>query len=150
MTARAPSPALTSQAYRVLRGALPPRTYARALILDRLKALKITPTPALLRQLEGQIIQEVEALLDEAERQDTIEDAALPVLATALVSRLASTVTRAALEGAGVTRWRWRTQRDGRVRPEHAALEGRIFTDPHPTEGLPGSQWGCRCWMEPA
>lgn len=146
---RAPSPALTTQAYRVLRGKIPPRAYARALILDRLKALKITPSPALLRALEGEVIEEVKALIAEADRQDA-EEARAVTLATALVSRLASVVTLAALEGAGVTRWRWRTQRDARVRPEHAALDGEIFASPHPTEGLPGNQWGCRCWMEPA
>lgn len=44
----------------------------------------------------------------------------------------------------------WRTQRDGDVRPSHAANEGRIFSwnNPPPT-GHPGEDYGCRCYAEP-
>lgn len=44
----------------------------------------------------------------------------------------------------------WRTVKDDRVRPEHAAREGQIFswTDP-PDDGHPGEAFGCRCWAEP-
>lgn len=48
------------------------------------------------------------------------------------------------------THYLWRTRRDGRVRPEHAANEGKIFAwdDPPPT-GHPGGDYGCRCTAEP-
>lgn len=44
----------------------------------------------------------------------------------------------------------WRTARDERVRPAHAANEGRVFAwrDPPPT-GHPGEAHQCRCWAEP-
>ncbi len=43
----------------------------------------------------------------------------------------------------------WRTARDGRVRPEHARREGRIFAwDDPPWDGHPGSAPGCRCSSE--
>lgn len=46
--------------------------------------------------------------------------------------------------------WIWRTQGDDRVRPEHAALEGRMFQagERDPNEGEPGDAPNCRCWKE--
>ena len=47
-------------------------------------------------------------------------------------------------------RYVWRTRGDSRVRPEHAANNGRVFywSDPPPT-GHPGEAYGCRCRAEP-
>ena len=46
-------------------------------------------------------------------------------------------------------RWRWRTQRDGRVRRKHKALEGETFAHgEQPSEGRPGEPYACRCWAE--
>ncbi|GFO82237.1 MAG: hypothetical protein A49_18640 [Methyloceanibacter sp.] len=48
------------------------------------------------------------------------------------------------------THYIWRTRGDGKVRPSHAANDGKIFAwdDPPPT-GHPGEDYGCRCWAEP-
>lgn len=47
------------------------------------------------------------------------------------------------------TGWIWRTQRDGRVRKQHARLEGRRFKfGEAPDEGEPGSAPNCRCAKE--
>ena len=44
----------------------------------------------------------------------------------------------------------WRTQKDDRVRGEHAAREGEIFNWHIPPEGgHPGEDYNCRCWAEP-
>lgn len=44
----------------------------------------------------------------------------------------------------------WRTRRDGKVRPSHAANDGRIFAwDDAPDTGHPGEAPGCRCTAEP-
>ena len=43
----------------------------------------------------------------------------------------------------------WRTQGDDRVRPEHAARNGEIFSWDDPDVAPPGSEFGCRCWAEP-
>ena len=52
--------------------------------------------------------------------------------------------------GAGVKKYRWRTKRDNRVRPEHAAREGKIFRwDSPPTDGHPGMAIRCRCKAQP-
>lgn len=54
----------------------------------------------------------------------------------------------------------WETQRDNRVRATHKKLAGKnfIISDPPTTRdksgrehtGLPGTDWGCRCWMAPS
>lgn len=50
---------------------------------------------------------------------------------------------------AGRTQYRWRTQRDERVRKAHRLREGRVFKwDEPPTDGHPGTPFGCRCWAE--
>lgn len=46
--------------------------------------------------------------------------------------------------------YRWRTAGDDKVRPSHAANEGRIFNwDRAPATGHPGEDYGCRCMAEP-
>lgn len=51
----------------------------------------------------------------------------------------------------GYTEYRWRTQRDSRVRPKHAAMDGRWFPlkdlSPQPAGCQPGVDYNCRCWM---
>jgi 2'-5' RNA ligase len=44
--------------------------------------------------------------------------------------------------------WEWRTQDDGKVRPEHASLHGVRFDvgEVHPGQGTPGAAYGCRCY----
>jgi hypothetical protein len=44
----------------------------------------------------------------------------------------------------------WRTHGDDKVRPSHAANDGRIFAlyNP-PATGNPGEDFNCRCWAEP-
>ncbi len=48
------------------------------------------------------------------------------------------------------THYIWRTRKDGKVRPEHAANEGKVFAwDNPPPTGHPGDDYGCRCTAEP-
>lgn len=48
------------------------------------------------------------------------------------------------------THYIWRTRGDGKVRPSHAANEGKIFAwDNPPPTGYPGEDYNCRCWAEP-
>jgi SPP1 gp7 family putative phage head morphogenesis protein len=47
---------------------------------------------------------------------------------------------------AGITQFKWRTAEDDRVRPTHAALDGRIFDwVAPPSIGFPGQEPNCRC-----
>jgi len=46
-------------------------------------------------------------------------------------------------------RYTWRTVGDDRVRPEHAARDGKIFDWSNPPDGgHPGEAENCRCWAE--
>lgn len=48
------------------------------------------------------------------------------------------------------THYIWRTRGDGKVRPEHAANDGKVFAwDNPPPTGHPGEDYGCRCRAEP-
>lgn len=49
-------------------------------------------------------------------------------------------------EEAGIDEFMWETAKDLRVRPEHAALQGRVFKwKKPPSVGLPGTPPRCRC-----
>ncbi len=58
--------------------------------------------------------------------------------------------TREEQEEAGVTHYIWRTVGDDKVRPSHAANDGKVFawSNPPPT-GHPGDDYNCRCQAEP-
>jgi len=71
-----------------------------------------------------------------------------------------SRLTRLRYEGAGLSRYKWRTLFDGRVRDDHEDLEGTIheFKNPPVTvttgkrqgqRNNPGEDIQCRCWAEP-
>lgn len=57
----------------------------------------------------------------------------------------------------GLPKYRWQTQRDGRVRSDHAILDGEIFDWSNPplvnsSTGMhahPGQDWRCRCAAVP-
>lgn len=43
----------------------------------------------------------------------------------------------------------WRTQEDNRVRPSHAANNGKVFSyNKIPPTGHPGEDYYCRCYAE--
>lgn len=72
-------------------------------------------------------------------------------LARSEIGTLNSRITQSRQQGLGISRYRWSTSGDERVRPSHARLDGRIrsWDDPHPTEGHPGEAVNCRCVAEP-
>jgi len=44
----------------------------------------------------------------------------------------------------------WHTAHDEKVRPEHAARDGKVFDFAKPPPGgNPGADYNCRCWAEP-
>ncbi len=52
--------------------------------------------------------------------------------------------------GHPTTHYIWHTRGDDKVRPSHAANNGKIFAwDNPPATGNPGEEYGCRCWAEP-
>lgn len=51
---------------------------------------------------------------------------------------------------AGYNRYIWHSQDDPKVRPEHAANDGKVFSwDTPPPTGHPGEHYNCRCYAEP-
>ena len=53
--------------------------------------------------------------------------------------------------GVGIEQYKWRTSQDNRVRPTHAANEGKVFDwdDPPAGTGAPGQDINCRCSAQP-
>ncbi len=48
------------------------------------------------------------------------------------------------------THYIWRTSGDEKVRPSHAANNGKIFAWKNPpATGHPGQDYNCRCWADP-
>lgn len=70
------------------------------------------------------------------------------------IGKLNGKLTRSRQQEMGLTRFRWRSREDSRVRPLHAYLNGQVFSWddlPHDEYGPihPGSPFGCRCGAEP-
>lgn len=72
------------------------------------------------------------------------------VIARDQIGKLFSQVARERQERLGFTRYIWRTAGDPRVRSEHEARDGKVFSwsDP-PHDGHPGEPVLCRCEAEP-
>lgn len=96
------------------------------------------------------LVQQISQLLDTEELGDVYEDG--PSKRDAALMDLGhdpsvdDRADGARLDALG--QWEWRTQGDGKVRAEHAALHGvRFDLDvEHPNEGQPGGKPGCRCY----
>lgn len=66
------------------------------------------------------------------------------------VAKLNGNLMRLRQTNLGITHYIWRTSLDERVRPTHAALEGKRFAwDNPPDVGNPGEDYQCRCTAEP-
>jgi SPP1 gp7 family putative phage head morphogenesis protein len=71
-------------------------------------------------------------------------------LARDQVASLQGQVVAARQTRLGVTRYRWRTVGDSRVRTAHSRREGQIFSwKSPPSDGHPGQPINCRCTAEP-
>lgn len=62
------------------------------------------------------------------------------------VATLNGQVARMRQERVGIRKYIWQTSEDERVRPEHAALNGKVMSwDDPPPFGHPGMDYNCRC-----
>lgn len=93
---------------------------------------------------EGLRVEELAAKL--AERGDVSESRA-ELIARDQTLKLNGQITRLRQQAAGVEEYIWSTSQDERVRPEHAALEGRKFAwdEPTPIGYAPSEDFQCRC-----
>jgi len=94
----------------------------------------------------------VEELAEQLEERGKVSASRAVFIARDQTLRTNALVNRARHEAAGVTRYRWSTSRDERVRPRHAELEGDSFDydDPPVTNDAgdrnnPGEDYQCRC-----
>lgn len=72
------------------------------------------------------------------------------VIARDQLSKLNGAIAAKRQSDYGVTRYRWSTSGDERVRASHAALDGQVFAwNAPPSEGHPGEAVLCRCVAEP-
>jgi SPP1 gp7 family putative phage head morphogenesis protein len=68
-----------------------------------------------------------------------------------------SDIAKQSQQNAGFQKYKWRTQKDGRVRDDHKDLEGLVFSWDEPpitnsktdARNNPGEDFGCRCYAEP-
>jgi len=75
-----------------------------------------------------------------------ISDRRAQLIARDQVSKLNGQLTMLRQKEAGVSKYIWSTSLDERVRPEHAAREGRTYSwDDPPADGHPGQPINCRC-----
>ena len=79
--------------------------------------------------------------------QYSVTGSRLTLISRDQVTKLIGQLTGIRQQEAGVRSYVWLTSRDGRVRPTHAANEGRRFfwASPPPETGHPGTDIQCRC-----
>ena len=85
------------------------------------------------------------------ERNFSVSKKKAKFLARQETALMMSTFQENRFKDAGVTKYRWSTSKDSRVRDLHEDLDGKIFTwneaviDEHGNRGNPGEAFGCRC-----
>ena len=94
----------------------------------------------------------VEDLAADIEARFGVSASRARLIARDQVLKANSAMTQTRMTAVGVTRYRWSTSRDERVRPMHRELEGQIFSwsDPPVTNekgdrNHPGEDYQCRC-----
>lgn len=94
----------------------------------------------------------VEDLAADIEARFGVSESRARLIARDQVLKASSAMTQTRMTAVGVTRYRWSTSRDERVRPMHRELEGQIFSwsDPPVTNekgdrNHPGEDYQCRC-----
>lgn len=95
----------------------------------------------------GLRVEQIKAKL--VERGNVAESRA-ELIARDQTLKLNGQIAQQRMARAGITKYTWSTSGDERVRPEHAALEGQVFSwDAPPPPGHPGQDFQCRCVAVP-
>ncbi|MBF2051947.1 MAG: minor capsid protein [Candidatus Sericytochromatia bacterium] len=101
--------------------------------------------------MTSELTQQIEGILSGImqDQKDKVQ-ARAALIARDQIGKLNGNINRTRQETAGIKRYRWRTNMDGRQRPEHSARNGQIFSwDKPPADGHPGQPVRCRCVPEP-
>lgn len=97
---------------------------------------------------QGQSLRELKAII--RERLD-VADSRAELIARDQIAKLNADLTERRQRAIGVTSYVWRTMGDERVRPSHAAHNGKVFQWAKPPAGTghPGNDVRCRCYADP-
>ncbi len=88
----------------------------------------------------------VEVLKEKLLERGDVSEARAELIARDQTLKLNGALTQIRQENAGVSEYVWSTSNDERVREEHAALEGQVFSwAAPPSVGHPGEDFQCRC-----
>ena len=108
--------------------------------------------PSLLADVENLVIDahrrglRVEVLKKQLIERYEVSNSRASLIARDQVLKLNGQITKQRQTAAGITQYRWSTSKDEKVRPEHEALEGEIFSWSNPPPpGHPGEDFQCRC-----
>lgn len=92
----------------------------------------------------------VKQLKQQLQKRYEMSDYRATLIAQDQILKANADLTEQRLKSAGVEKYIWRTSNDSRVRPEHAARNGKTFRfDNPPPDGNAGKPIRCRCYAEP-
>lgn len=97
--------------------------------------------------LEG---QRPSSVISEIMEVGKVSESRARLIARDQTNKLNGALTKARQTSLGIPKYVWSTSGDERVRPEHQALDGKVFSwDAPPPEGHPGQAIQCRCQAIP-
>lgn len=106
--------------------------------------------------LENEIIQSleqgdrVETLAKKVEERAGVAESRATLIARDQLGSLNAQVTGERQQKLGITKYRWVSSNDARVRPSHDVFDGNVYTWAEGTaEGHPGEPIQCRCTADP-
>lgn len=127
---------------------------------DNLKLYIKDWTKEAINRLRGKVQEDVlgrglraEDIVDTIKSEYGVSQKKAEFLARQESSLVMSKYREESFEQVGVVRYKWSTANDSRVRPDHRALDGKVFTWRNPPvvdrstgrHGNPGEDFGCRC-----
>ena len=114
--------------------------------IDRrtLESIRYTLSENIIRAVDRKIL--VEELADSITHMAEVNEKRAALIACDQVGKLNSQLAQLEQMSQGVESYIWQTMMDNRVRPEHAARQGkRFYWDDPPSDGHPGWAYRCRC-----
>jgi len=92
----------------------------------------------------------IDAIKEELDKDESIGQNRSKLIARDQTNKFNGQLTQLRQQEVGIGSYIWTTSRDERVRPEHAALEGKMFSwNQPPSIGNPGEPINCRCIAQP-
>ena len=134
--------------------------FASEEFLNATKDLWVKENMQLITSVKTQYFERIENIISNAIRNGTTytevseqiaKQTGLSLNRSRLIARdqigtLNGQITKQRQTSAGITKYRWSTSKDERVRPDHQVREGKIFDwNKPPFDGHPGMPISCRC-----